>query len=161
LDIKTILSKFVDSEVESNMISTRVKAYITFRKRNKTYAPSLAPFGFKYIKTSAGRKLVENEEEQKIVKIIIGLYYGSQAKPIEKLLTELTGINQELCLINDDSSIERIERGNMSKKSIAEFLNMLSITKRGNKWSGISISLIIDKYTPVELINESSDSELD
>ena len=169
LDIKKILSKFVDSEVESNMISTRVKASITFRKRNKTYAPSLAPFGFRYIKTDMGRKLVEIEEEQKIIKVIVGLYYGSEAKPIEKLLTEITGTKQELCLINDDSSVEIIEKGNMSKKSVAEFLNTLAITKRGNKWSSASVSFITDRYlekeTPLSiepiLRTESSDSELE
>lgn len=163
-DIKTILSKFVDSEVESNMISARVKASIEYRKRNRVWVPSVSPYGFRYNKTD--KKLVEVEEEQKIIKVIIGLYYGSKTEPIEKLLTEITGKKQEICLDNDEeSSVKTIDKGNMTKNSVADFLNMLDITKRGNKWSGLSVGYIIDRFEDVKISNitcqkeESSDSE--
>lgn len=139
-DMKIILSKILDSQNESEVIGTRIKRSVNYRKINKVYYPSISKYGYKYNKNN--KKLEMNDYEQNIITLIKKLYHGSNFLKLEKLLLQITNKKHELCF-NDNET--RLKYGNMWYKDISNFLNSISILRRNKKWSPISVSRIINK----------------
>ena len=149
-DFKNIMSDLKDAEIEIQTLSRRVKRTINFKKMNNTFFPSVPKYGKKYVKIICGSGTnikVENDiTEQKIISLIRLMFYGSSSGNIENLLKEITGNNQhKLYDYERDVEINKVERGNFTKKSIADFLNYINIFKRGKKWSSGMISGILQQ----------------
>ena len=143
MDIKNIISNIFDGQIELQTLSTRIKNSINFRKLNKIYYPSIVKYGYSYLKCSdKTKKLVPNEREQNIISLIQKLYYGSSASDVEKLIKLIT-LKKRYIFDSKYNKVFDIEYGNMKKIDIANFLNSLLIDRRGNKWSGISVSKLI------------------
>ncbi len=149
-DIKTVLSSFYDSEIEIKTLSKRVKASIEQRKRNKTYLPSVPRYGYTYFKKIINDKIVrtviKNEQEQKVIGLINKMYWGSDIKPVQTILKELTGETHEIVNCkNLEEKVSKIEYGNMTFVDIANFLNSIELTKREREWTPDSVSDIINE----------------
>ena len=147
-DFKSILSSVYDGQIESENISNRIKRAIQYKKINNTYLPSIPTFGYNYERKIVNNKIVKNkvinEQEQKIILLVNKLYYGSDVKEVNQLLTEITNQPQELIDLNDDeNSLTLIEEGNLKFVDIAELLNSLSIMRRGNQWNANSVSKLV------------------
>ena len=99
-DIKLALSSVYDSQIEIRTLSKRIKASIERRKRNKTYLPSVPKYGYVYDKNITDNKNVtvvkKDEQEQKIINLVNKMYWGDDIKPIQILLEEITGEEQEI-----------------------------------------------------------------
>jgi len=118
-------------------------------KKNKTYLPSIARYGYSYSKNYVGTRCVttinKNEHEQTIIDIINKMYWGCEIKKLEYLLTLLTGETQNIFnKSNVNEKIKHIEYGNMCFVDIAHFLNSIEVYRRNNKWTGLSISQLIN-----------------
>ncbi len=149
-DIKTVLSSVYDSEIEIKTLSKRVRASIEQRKRNKTYLPSVPRYGYSYEKKINNDRIIrtvkKNESEQKVIGLINKMYWGSDIKPVENILKELTGETHEIISYsNPEENVKRIEYGNMTFANIARFLNSIELTKRGKPWNPDSVSDIINE----------------
>ncbi len=149
-DIKTVLSSVYDSEIEIKTLSKRVKASIEQRKRNKTYLPSVPRYGYTYFKKIINDKIVrtvlKNEQEQKVIGLINKMYLGSDIKPVQTILKELTGETHEIFnWKNPEEKVSKIEYGNMTFVDIANFLNSIELTKREREWTPDSVSDIINE----------------
>lgn len=149
-DIKTILSSVYDSEIEIKTLSKRVRASIEQRKRNKTYLPSVPRYGYSYEKELNNDRIIrtvkKNESEQKVIGLINKMYWGSNIKPVENILQELTGETHEIFnWINPEEKVSKIEFGNMTFVDIANFLNSIELTKREREWTPDSVSDIINE----------------
>lgn len=141
-DMKIILSKIIDSQIESEVLGSRIKRSIQYRKMNKTYFPSICKYGYKYNKNN--NKLEPLIYEQDIIILIKNLYYGSSFCDLEKLLLKITNQQHDLCFKAGDEE-STLKYGNMCYKDISTFLNSISILNRNKNWSSLAISKII-KY---------------
>jgi DNA invertase Pin-like site-specific DNA recombinase len=84
-DIKNIISSVFDAEVESKTLGKRIKTSIQYRKRMKTFIPSVPSFGY----LNKNKKLCECEKEQDIIKLINKLFWGSDTNSINELLFKI------------------------------------------------------------------------
>jgi DNA invertase Pin-like site-specific DNA recombinase len=145
-DLKKIISGVIDGEIESKNIGLRVKRSIEYRKRLGIYKSTISKYGYKNIKINNIITSNINFEEQKIIKLIEKLYWGSNGVSIDILLYEITGIKHSLYNIKDPTdNVETLEHGNMKLIDIANFLNSISIFKRTKKWSSRTIKNIINQ----------------
>jgi len=147
-DFKQIMSGFKDAEIEIKTLSNRLKRTIRFKKENNLYLPSVAKYGRKYIKALDDDRItiqiVDDQKEKMIIELIRKMFYGSPSKDVEQLLISITGDKRhKIYDYSLDVEISEIKPGNFCKKDIAEFLNHLSIFKRGRKWSSGMISAIL------------------
>ena len=138
-DIKNIISSVFDAEVESKTLGKRIKTSIQYRKRMKTFIPSVPSFGF----INKNKKLCECEKEQDIIKLINKLFWGSDTHSINELLFKITGVQDEICDLNDSDQVLEIKFGNMRIIDIVKFLNNLDISSRNRLWNSNSISKLI------------------
>jgi DNA invertase Pin-like site-specific DNA recombinase len=138
-DIKNIISSVFDAEVESKTLGKRIKTSIQYRKRMKTFIPSVPSFGY----MNKDKKLCECEKEQDIIKLINKLFWGSDTHSINELIFKITGIQDEICYLNDLDEVLEIKYGNMRIIDIVKFLNNLDISSRNRLWNSNSISKLI------------------
>lgn len=90
-------------------------------------------FGFRNVKYISDKTIIKIEidyKEQKIIKLIKLLYNG--------------GLTEEINLLLDYKKDNYEKKfGNMSYRSIANFLNNIGILNRGKKWNSKSISSLL------------------
>lgn len=164
-DIKLALSSVYDSQIEIRTLSKRIKASIERRKRNKTYLPSVPKYGYVYDKNITDNKNVtvvkKDEQEQKIINLVNKMYWGDDIKPIQILLEEITGEEQEIINpTNPNEQITRIEHGNMTFVDIADFFNAIELTRRSKRWTADAISGIVNKKNIMETSTTSTSMNL-
>jgi DNA invertase Pin-like site-specific DNA recombinase len=138
-DIKKIISKVYDAEIESKTLSNRIKQSVCYRKKMKTYLPPIPSFGYMI----QNKKLILNKTEQDIITLINKLFWGSDTCSINKLLSDLTGNDEKIYDLYDNNVISEVQHGNMRIIDIVFFLNNLGITFRGRNWYGNSVSKLI------------------
>jgi DNA invertase Pin-like site-specific DNA recombinase len=137
-DIKKMISHIYDAELESKTLSQRVKRSVVYRKKMKTYLPSVSSFG----SVIKDKKLDVSSKEQDVITLVNKLFWGSDINSVNELLYKITGKQDEICDLNSDELTE-IKYGNMRLIDIAFFLNNLDITRRGKKWYNQSVSKLV------------------
>jgi len=140
-DLKLIISDIIDSETEIKNLSIRVKRSIRYKKINNLYLPSVPRYG----KMCCNKKMYEIPDELKVINLIKKLFNGGTTHEIENMLINITGNpNHKLYYWNNpDKYFDRVERGNLRKKDIAEFLNYVKILRRNKLWTSRMISQIL------------------
>ena len=147
-DIKKIITSVFDGEIESHNLGLRVKRSIQHRKKLGIFYPSITKYGYMYkTKTVNGniKKIINQDiKEQKIIKLVQKLYYGTDITSVKKLLFDITNIKHKIIDTNDNSEqTQPIEYGNMCFVDITNFLNSNSILKRNKNWNSQAISQLI------------------
>ena len=155
-DVKIILSAVYDGETEIKTLSKRVKASVEQRKKNKTYLPSISKYGYAYVKSIVGNKIIKSickeNYEQKVIELINMMYWGCTIKSAEVLIKQLTDKPHKICdWSNPDEQVTKIAHGNMRFIDIAEFLNSIELFRRGKPWNANSISDIINGRNLMEV----------
>ena len=115
--VRTTLST---TQLESDIKSVKLKASFQNIKKNGGYLGSRPPYGFKVIREGQLRKLVENSNEQQVLKII------------------------KECISNIDSKIKTTKSQSNSK--IAEGLNAKGLRYRGKSFKSQIISNLYKKH---------------
>jgi DNA invertase Pin-like site-specific DNA recombinase len=142
-DMKDITSRIIDAQTELDTLSTRIKTSIAFRKKNNTYLSSIPKYGTQYIKTNNIRKVESNDMEESIIQVINLMYNGGKVSEVLYLLYKISGKKHTIYDTNNpDGELKTFEYGNMSFRSIADFLNSNDIFRRGKMWTSMSISQI-------------------
>ncbi len=151
-DLQTISNSISNGELEIKILSERVKRSIQYMKAQNIFKSSIAKYGFSYIrkinpKTGKNiRELVKNEKEQLIIMLIKQLYWGESIKTIQNNMFKITRIKHEIYnTMDEDENMKRIEYGNMSMYSIADFLNENKINRKNKLWNSNSVSNILVK----------------
>ena len=117
-------------ELESLILSKRIKKNIEYRKMINTYVPPIAKFGymFKYINNQ--KYLIINKKEDIIIKLINKLYNNQRYKHI---------------LLKIKKTIKYIVLKKKSISSIVTFFNKNKIFNRNKFWNYNSIKNLIQK----------------
>ena len=126
---KKFYKKVIDSEIESDNLSDRLKNKNLFIKKNGGYVGRV-PYGKLVKKIKNIPYLINNTEELNIIKKIILLYKNSKIDINNKY-------NNKECYSN-----------------ILEELNKKKILKRGKIWTLNAIKLIIKKFKKNKIINK-------
>jgi len=117
LDMKEILNKVYDGEMESNLISKRVKNILSYK----------------------------NRIDKKIISLVKKLYYGDTIKNIEKNIYRIIKKKIYLYDKNNNINIDRVEYGNLCKMDIVKLLNTIPILQNNKKFSVRTINNIINQ----------------
>lgn len=139
-----------DAFSESKLMSKRLKTTIGIRKKYGSYIGQ-PKFGYKtetYIDQKVGlkiRKLVPNENEQKIIEIINRLYFGSDINDFYTAFRKMIKNKKFLLKDLNDEPFDAIYYGNINYTDIADLLNENGIYKRDYEWTANSISNIVSK----------------
>jgi len=150
-ELKLFLSYIVDAHTESQILKGRIKSMIHLKKKNGSYI-GVPPYGYhlkKEINKKSGYPISVKEiddREQKIIKLISMLYFGSYETSWYKLLEELSNNKNSTItynLNNKTIKFDTIYYGNMNASDIAETLNNNNIMKRNKKWTTNMVSRII------------------
>ena len=151
-DIQTISNSISNGELEIKILSERVKRSIQYMKSQNIFKSSIAKYGYKYIRKINPqngkniKELVKNEKEQLIILLIKQLYWGESLKTIQNNMFKITGIKHEIYnTMDEDENMKRIEYGNMSMSTIADFLNENKINRKNKLWNSNSVSNILVK----------------
>ena len=148
-DCKKILSIVYDATIESNVISKRITSSIKSRRLLGSHIGSKAPYGYKIINLVNNmngikiRRLVENIDENNIIKLIMCMYDGCSIDVFYKNYRKIKKNYKFKLLDAYDEEFQLIEHGNLWPKDIMILFNKKNIDKRGNKWKVIDIYNII------------------
>jgi DNA invertase Pin-like site-specific DNA recombinase len=135
--------------MESSVISKRVKSSINIRKMMGSHIGS-APYGYNIthvIDSTNGmklRKLVENKEEQNIIKLILLLYYGCNVSDFYKMFEKVS--DNQTKLYDGSEEFIIVYYGNFWPYAIASFLNEQGIQRQGKTWKSSNITSIVNKH---------------
>ena len=145
-DLLQIRSRIQEAEWENERRSEKTKSTIKKKKANGTYYASIPPFGYKYVSEIKNgkltKKLVENTNEQLVIKLVKNLNSGKLSVS-DSLIEKLTGKNWGV-YFPDDEKCNECQSGNLTYKSIADFLNSINIKRRNFEWNGTSVKKVID-----------------
>ena len=146
---KKFIDMIFDAMIESSVISKRVKSSINIRKKMGSHIGK-ASFGYNIthvIDSTNGmklRKLVENKEEQNIIKVILLLYYGCNVSDFYNMFEKIS--DNDTKLYDESEEFTIIYYGNFWPYAIASFLNEQGILLQGKQWKSSNISHIVNKY---------------
>ena len=150
-----IIKGFKNAEIESNLVSLRIKNSVNQRKN---FGSKIGSSGYGYnikknINNSIGypvRMEVPKENEQKMISLIKMLYFGSNMIPINTIFRELIN-DQNYYLTYHDQSENKLKKyskilfGHFRKNDIANILNQLNLLRRDKLWSCHTINNIINR----------------
>ena len=148
---KLFTNLIYDAMIESNTISKRIRSSINIRRKMGSHI-GMAPYGYNIkhvIDLNTGmkmRKLVENPNEMKIIKLINLMYYGSTSK---QFYTALYNVDSDCTYKLEDNNgfpIDIIYYGNVWPFNIAAVLNECNIDYRDKKWNSNLIKNIVRRY---------------
>jgi DNA invertase Pin-like site-specific DNA recombinase len=149
-DRRNIIGLIHDAYTETQIMSKRIKTSIEVRKRKGSFIGN-PQFGNKIVKLSnemipfSIRKSIEDNNEQQIIEIIKGLYYGTnELKFVEQLIKTLGSDSNYKLKWNDEKTINNIYYGNITMSSIVDCLNENNIFKRGKEWTIYSLQTVIN-----------------
>jgi len=146
---KKLFNCIFDASIESSIISKRVASAFKIRRQLGSHFGN-PPYGykiFKHIDKKSGiklRKLIEDSNEQNIIKFITKLYYGCSIKDLYNTFHKIKSKSFKLMDIKNNE-FEVVEYGNIIKKDIKVLLEENEITYRGEPWKTINLSKIINK----------------
>ena len=129
-NIIQLMNKIKIGELESLILSKRLKQSISYRKSINKYVPSIAKFGYEFKYINSEKKLVLNNKEQLIIKLINNLYNKKKFKHLIKKYHN-----------------KKIKIHNIKYKSISDiykFLNNNKILNRNKKWYYYSIKKLLN-----------------
>jgi DNA invertase Pin-like site-specific DNA recombinase len=145
-DLLLIRSRIQEAEWDNKRKSEKSKSSIKKSKANGTYHSTIPPFGYKYVKEIKNgkltKKLVENINEQLIIKLVKNLNSG-KLSVTDLLIEKLTGKKYDLYFPKDEKCDE-LQSGNLTYKFIADFLNSIEIKRRSCEWNAKSVKKVID-----------------
>jgi len=128
-NIIQLMNKIKIGELESLILSKRLKKSIEYRKSINKYLPPIAKFGYEFKYINSQKKLVINNKEQLIIKLINNLYNNKKYKHLIKKYH------------NKKIKIYNIKYKSIS--DIANFLNNNKIFNRNKKWYYYSIKRLL------------------
>ena len=144
-ELLLIRSRIQEAEWENEKRAEKIKLSIKKRKDSGTYYASICPFGYKYVSEIKNKKLtkklVENTNEQLIIKLIQNLNSGKLSVS-NSLIQKITGTNYGV-YFNNDEQCDDCHYGNLTHKNIADFLNSIEIKRRNFEWNSNSIKKIV------------------
>lgn len=144
-DLLIIRSRIQEAEWENEKRAEKSKSSIKKSKANGTYHAPIPLFGFKYVKEIKNgkltKKLVENTNEQLIIKLVKNLNSGKLSVS-NSLIENLTGKKYDL-YFPKDIKCDECQSGNLTYKFIADFLNSIEIKRRNFEWNSNSIKKIV------------------
>jgi DNA invertase Pin-like site-specific DNA recombinase len=139
-DLPKFTTQLINAHVESDTISYRLNESIKYRRSLGNYIGN-AKYGYSKVKENNINKLVINEQEQLIIKIILKLKFGGLLSDLDKLTKEL---NKKI-FKNIDRTDEIIMYGHYRNSGIAHILNYNGIKYKDNDWTPSNISNIINQ----------------
>jgi len=148
LDLNKIMPFLLQSQYESDTISYRSKQSIEYRRSIGSHIGK-AKYGFDIIKENNIRKLVVNEEEKKVVDLILALKFGSSLKNINHIFK----LN-----FNHDDSI--VMYGNYENSDIVHILNKNNILRRNLHWTVNNILTIVNQNQEIIIEKEELTEQL-
>jgi DNA invertase Pin-like site-specific DNA recombinase len=145
IGMKLLKYKMVDAEYESDMISQRVSNSLICKKFMKYHIG-----GVKFGKKIINKKLVNNEEEQYIIKIIKmfnrpSIKIGEVMEEIENyhINYKTESLEEEYYVIYNGYRLNGSESISMfTYTELSQLLNEYDIKKRGHKWNGLMVKRI-------------------
>ena len=87
-NIIKLMNKIKQGEMESLILSKRVKRSILYRKSINQYLPAIPKFGYKFDYINNKKKLVKNEKEILIIKLINHLYHKKKYRHLMRIRRE-------------------------------------------------------------------------
>jgi hypothetical protein len=147
---KKVIGLVFDAFAESKLMSKRLKTTMELRKKYGSHIGQ-PKFGQK-IKTEIDkkvglkiRKLVPDENEQKIIEIINRLYFGSDINDFYDVFRTISKNKKFILKDLNDEPFDAIYYGNLTNSNIADFLNENGIYKRDYEWTTKSVSSILSE----------------
>jgi DNA invertase Pin-like site-specific DNA recombinase len=150
-DQKRIINSVCDAYIESKVLSKRIKSAISFRKELGSHIGN-APYGYtisyQIDQTSRIRlrKLQPQSYEQKVIELIMKLYYGSDIKEFYKVFRIITKNKSFKLFDSNNEEFTDIYYGNIGPQTIASFLNEHSIKYKNKIWTSQIVSRLISQY---------------
>jgi DNA invertase Pin-like site-specific DNA recombinase len=150
-DQKRIINSVCDAYIESKVLSKRIKSAISFRKELGSHIGTV-PYGYtiSYQIDQATRirlrKLQPHSYEQKIIELIMQLYYGCNIKNFYKVFRIITKNKTFKLLDSNNEEFTDIYYGNIGPQPIANFLNEHSIKYKNKIWNSQIVARIISQY---------------
>jgi DNA invertase Pin-like site-specific DNA recombinase len=153
--IRNFQRELIETQFESNLISSRVKSNIE-HKKSLGYSVGRIPYG--YSKNPDTQCLVPNKKEQNIINLILNLKYGSTFDNVNKLVNE---INNENIKLLSESEFKIILYGNLTHKDIVKILEENNISYKNNtEWSDNIITNIINNNSTYNSYNEELSKQI-
>jgi DNA invertase Pin-like site-specific DNA recombinase len=147
-DLKLMTSDIRDAVTEHKTMSRRSTSSFQYRKQHGLYRPSISKYGTKYLRDRKGKfiRIVDDNNEKNIKKLINMFYHGAKCVKINALLNEITSRDDHYMYDykNDDYGVKEILHGNMSSSMIADFLNDIKVYRRNHPWTARSILNLVD-----------------
>lgn len=151
------------AELESDLISERVKRSISFRKRNNCYVGGAQSYGFKTVSSDlmiddSIRKVktkVEDLKEQSVIAFICNVMYCNYTSngfslELYKVLDIYNLDNIPVFFfeheIDNETNESKIQTAFITAEMIADVLNDYTIKKRKNYWTISSVKSVYSKY---------------
>jgi len=135
-DITRFNNLLSNAHAESDAISFRVKKSIEFRKSNGIFLGK-RKFGYDVIVENKNKKLKINDNEQKVIELILILKYGGLKNKINDLILFLT--NNKLKIEMDNI----ILFGYYENADITDILNLHNINYKGEIWTTKIVNNVI------------------
>jgi DNA invertase Pin-like site-specific DNA recombinase len=151
-DKKRIINSVCDAYIESKVLSKRIKSAISLRKELGSHIGK-PPYGYMIIyqidlpTRIRLRKLEPHVYEQKVIDLIMKLYYGSSINNFYKTFRSITKNKTFKLLDSNNIEFNNIYYGNITPKDIVNILNDNSIKYREKIWNHMQISRIISKHS--------------
>ena len=144
-NLKNFTSGLINAQSESDAISYRVTESIKYRRSIGNYIGN-PKYGYKIQTINGIKKLIFNNFEQHIIKIILKLKYGGSISDLDILTKELN--NSKFTIID---RTKPIMYGNYDNSDIAFILNNNNIYYKNNKeWKNSNISNIIKNNNNIQ-----------
>jgi len=142
-NLQKITRKLEYSEEESRQLGKRIKDALAEKKRRGYFTGSIAKYGYKTVSYLEGKKLINEDYEQEVIKFI------NMCKTVG---TKILDLNKQMRIISPDydepilffyNDIAVLElKDPLTNVNIASLLNSYNVTKRGNNWNSSSVSSI-------------------
>jgi len=143
-----VLACIGEAEKEVKRMTQRIRDINKDKRSNGLHIGGSVPYGFAKKRTHLGNKLVLNQYESKVVKLIIFLREDKK-KSLVTANALLRSINNRADPIEFDNKYGEPTNemdGYMTYTQIAELLNEYNITKRGEKWKSSTINSVHKKF---------------
>ena len=151
-----MLSAICNAQMESERLSFRLKRRNKMLKEKGTYIPSYIPYGKKIFKEKNTKKIIINNKEKEIIKLIEmlkdNIYTAKQcSNQIQKINPSMDMNKWPLNFYDKENNIIlKFNKSNtLNNKEIADILNEYEILKRGKKWTSYKVKSCIPNISNI------------
>jgi DNA invertase Pin-like site-specific DNA recombinase len=133
------------AEAESQRLGRRISHSIKELQEQGYFTGGKPRYGCKVVDWKGGKKLVSDEEEQKVVEFIkLCRTKGTTVKDLNKAMRKISDDRDPIVLEgnNDNNSDNNKLIEPLSYNCIADLLNDYGVTKRGSDWNGGKVSSV-------------------